>query len=54
MSANGMVLRAGQTLGPVLTAGAFLWGGIEAVFQASAALSLALFLATPLFLRIDE
>ncbi len=54
MSANGMVLRAGQTLGPVVTAGAFLWGGIESVFQLSAALSLALFLAIPLFLRIEE
>jgi len=54
MSANGMVLRAGQTLGPVLTAGAFLWGGIESVFQLSAALSLALFLVIPLFLRVDE
>ncbi len=54
MSANGMVLRAGQTLGPVVTAGAFLWGGIESVFQLSAALSLALFLVIPLFLRMEE
>ena len=54
MSANGMVLRAGQTLGPVVTAGAFLWGGIEAVFLLSAVLSLALFLVIPLFLRIND
>jgi MFS family permease len=54
MSTNGMVLRTGQTLGPVVTAGAFLWGGIEAVFHLSAALSLALFLVIPLFLRIRE
>jgi MFS family permease len=42
MSLNGMVLRLGQTLGPVLAAAVYAALGINSVFVVSAALSLAL------------
>jgi MFS family permease len=42
MSLNGMVLRLGQTLGPVVAAAVYGWLGIDAVFLAGAALALAM------------
>jgi MFS family permease len=54
MSTNGMVLRTGQTLGPLVSSFAFVQGGLNTVFFASVALSLALFLVIPLFLRIES
>lgn len=42
MSANAMVLRAGQTLGPVLLGGVFAVGGLHGVFFAGAAIALLL------------
>jgi len=41
MSLNGMVLRLGQTLGPVLAAAAFGLGGLPAVFVAATVVALA-------------
>lgn len=42
MSLNGMVLRLGQTVGPVAAAAVYGWLGIDAVFLAGAALSVAM------------
>lgn len=41
MSLNGMVLRLGQTLGPLLAAVAFGFGGLPAVFVAATVVALA-------------
>ncbi len=51
LSANGMVLRIGQTLGPVLMAGIAAWGGMEPVFYAAAAICLGMYLLLPALLR---
>jgi len=50
MSVNGMVLRGGQTLGPVIMAGVFTWGGTDSVFFASAGICFGVFLLLPLLL----
>jgi len=50
MSVNGMVLRGGQTLGPVIMAGVFTWGGMSSVFFASASICVGVFLSLPLLL----
>jgi len=50
MSVNGMVLRGGQTLGPVIMAGVFTWGGMGSVFFASAGICFGVFLLLPLLL----
>jgi predicted MFS family arabinose efflux permease len=42
MSLNGMVLRLGQTVGPVVAAAVYGWLCIDAVFLAGAALALAM------------
>jgi MFS family permease len=47
MSANGMVLRVGQTLGPLIMAGVFAWGGMAMVFFAATGICLAMFLIVP-------
>jgi MFS family permease len=47
MSANGMVLRVGQTLGPLVMAGVFAWGGMAMVFYAATGICLAMFLILP-------
>jgi MFS family permease len=47
MSANGMVLRVGQTLGPLVMAGVFAWGGMATVFYAAMAICLGMFLILP-------
>ncbi|MFC1662521.1 MFS transporter, partial [Gemmatimonadota bacterium] len=47
MSMNGMVLRIGQTLGPVVMAGVFAWGGMAQVFYAATSICLAMFLVMP-------
>lgn len=43
MSMNGMVLRLGQTLGPLITGAVFIAGGITAPFFSGAVLSLLMF-----------
>lgn len=47
MSGNGMVLRVGQTLGPLIMAGVFAWGGMEMVFYAAAGICIGMFLLIP-------
>jgi MFS family permease len=47
MSVNGMVLRTGQTLGPVVMAGVFAWGGMDRVFFVATAICLVMFFALP-------
>jgi MFS family permease len=47
MSANGMVLRIGQTLGPLVMAGVFAWGGMDRVFYAAMAICIGMFLLLP-------
>jgi len=47
MSANGMVLRVGQTLGPLIMAGVFAWGGIEWVFYAAMGICIGMFILLP-------
>lgn len=47
MSANGMVLRVGQTLGPLVMAAVFAWGGMVWVFYAAAGICLAMFMLLP-------
>ena len=41
MSLNGMVLRLGQTLGPLLAGAAFGWAGLDAPFVGGAGLAVA-------------
>ena len=43
MSMNGMVLRIGQTLGPLLMGGVYVLGGLSMTFYAGAILALAMF-----------
>jgi predicted MFS family arabinose efflux permease len=47
MSANGMVFRVGQTLGPLIMAGVFAWGGMDGVFYASAGICAGMFVLLP-------
>jgi len=42
MALNGMVLRIGQTVGPLLMAGVFAWSGVDAVFYGGMLLALAM------------
>ena len=47
MSANGMVLRVGQTLGPLIMAGVFAWGGMTWVFYAAMGICIGMFFFLP-------
>ena len=51
MSLNGMVLRLGQTLGPLVMGAIFLVGGFEGTFFASACLSIAMFVLASVVLK---
>lgn len=51
MSMNGMVLRAGQTLGPVVMGFFLHWQGIESVFWAGAGFAVLMFLLILFFLK---
>jgi predicted MFS family arabinose efflux permease len=51
MSVNGMVLRTGQTLGPIIMAGVFAWGGMASVFYAASGICLGVFLGIPAMIR---
>ncbi len=51
MSLNGMVLRLGQTLGPLVMGAIFLVGGFEATFFVSAGLSVAMFILASAVLK---
>ena len=48
---NGMVLRLGQTLGPLVMGGIYVLGGINAAFYAGAVLSLTMFASFIFFAR---
>ncbi len=50
LSANGMVLRIGQTLGPLLMAGVSAWKGMDQVFLAAAGICAGMVLVLPWFL----
>ena len=50
MSVNGMVIRIGQAMGPVIMAGVFALGGMETVFFAACGISLLVGLGLPFFL----
>ena len=50
MSANGMVLRVGQTLGPLIMAAVFAWGGMNWVFYAAMAICISMFFFLPTML----
>ena len=51
MSLNGMVLRLGQTLGPLVMGAIFLVGGFEGTFFVSAGLSVAMFILASVVLK---
>jgi MFS transporter, ACDE family, multidrug resistance protein len=51
MSLNGMVLRLGQTLGPLVAGGLYVWGGLSAPFWGGAVLGLASLLVVGVTLR---
>jgi MFS family permease len=51
MGVNGMVIRAGQALGPVVMAGVFAVGGMTSVFFTASGLCLLVFLTLPFLLR---
>ncbi len=54
MGVNGMVIRTGQALGPVIMAGVFAAGGIPAVFYGASGLCLVVFISLPFLLRRGE
>lgn len=45
MSMNGMILRLGQTLGPIIMGGVFLVGGLKVTFYAGCFFALSMFVA---------
>ena len=51
MAVNGMLLRLGQTIGPIIFSSVILWGGIPAGFHAGLALALALSVLALMFIR---
>jgi MFS family permease len=51
MSVNGMVLRLGQTLGPLIMAGVATFGGMDRVFYVAMGICGALFLILPALLK---
>ena len=53
MSLNGMVLRLGQTLGPVLAGIVVAVAGIEASFYAGAVIALVMFVVLAVWLRAE-
>jgi MFS family permease len=53
MSANGMLLRVGQTLGPLVAAGVFTLGGMKWVFYSAMGICLVMFGVLPWLLAGD-
>jgi ACDE family multidrug resistance protein len=51
MGVNGMVIRIGQAMGPVIMAGVFAVGGRKSVFYSAAGICLVVFLLLPFMLR---
>jgi ACDE family multidrug resistance protein len=51
MGVNGMVIRIGQAMGPVLMAAVFAMGGMDSVFFSAAGICLVVFLGLPFMLR---
>jgi len=54
MSVNGMVIRIGQALGPVLMAGVYAMGGMDSVFLTAGGISLAVLVGLPFFVGKGE
>jgi predicted MFS family arabinose efflux permease len=54
MSANGMVLRAGQTLGPLVMGGVSAWWGMDRVFHVATGICLTTTMVLPWFLRAPQ
>ena len=50
MSVNGMVIRTGQALGPLLMGGVFFWGGMGSVFFSATGICVVVFLILPRFI----
>ena len=53
MSMNGMVLRIGQSLGPLIMGGVYSLGGSAAAFYAGAVLSLGMFMLLLLTIKSE-
>ena len=51
MSVNGMVLRLGQTLGPLLMGAIFGMWGIGSVFYAGAGFAIVMFIVVAIMIR---
>ena len=51
MSLNGMLIRLGQTLGPMIMAGFFAIAGLGAVYLAGTGLSLIMFVLIAFLIR---
>jgi predicted MFS family arabinose efflux permease len=51
MGVNGMVIRVGQALGPVIMAGVFALGGMDSVFFAASVVCISLSVVLPVLLR---
>lgn len=54
MSINSMVLRIGQTIGPLITAGFYLLGGTKFVFFGGAAVAVLMLVISLGFIRLKE
>jgi MFS family permease len=52
MSVNGMVLRLGQTLGPLLMGAVFGLWGMSGVFYAGAGFAIVMFIAVVIMIRM--
>jgi sugar phosphate permease len=53
MSFNSMVLRIGQTIGPLLVGVFFTIGGLQASFMAGATVAVLMFIAIALMVKIS-
>jgi predicted MFS family arabinose efflux permease len=51
MGVNGMVIRIGQAMGPVIMGGVFALGGMNSVFASAAGICLLVFLILPTLLK---
>lgn len=54
MSMNGMVLRLGQTLGPVIMGLVYVWGGLPFTFWAGSVCAVLMFLSLVIFDRHEK
>ena len=54
MSVNSMVLRIGQTFGPLVTAGFYFIGELKSVFLGAAAVAVLMLLISVVFIRLKS